>query len=79
MHIHHRQLESDLSHIRQAISFLEQTRSYLSLRSPVGDPAYWEARLNALRDSVDRGRELEKHIEKLYDRVQRLSSPRSVR
>jgi hypothetical protein len=68
------ELEHDLAHIKAAISLLEQTRSYFSVRSPVCDPAYWKAWLRAAlhRAVCDDG--VEQQIERLLGRLDHLEA-----
>ena len=68
------ELERDLAHIKAAISLLEQTRSYFSVRSPVCDPAYWKAQLKAAlhRAVCDDG--VEQQIERLLGRLEHLDA-----
>jgi len=68
------ELERDLAHIKAAISLLEQTRSYFSVRSPVCDPAYWKARLRAACHSAVCDDSVEQQIEKLLGRLERLEA-----
>ncbi len=53
-------MERDLSHIKAAVTLLELTRAYLSMRGPVSDPAYWKARIRKLTSEWPRERILER-------------------
>lgn len=73
MHSYH-ELELELLHIKAAISLLEQTQAYLSLQTPVADPAYWKARLKAILDERPRDVGLEKQVFGLLSRVHQLQT-----
>lgn len=70
----HHELEYNLLHIKAAISLLEQTRAYLSIRTPVSDPAYWKAKLKAALDAGPRDRALEALATELFDRLQKIQA-----
>lgn len=70
------ELELELLHIKAAISLLEQTRAYLSLQTPVANPAYWRARLNAILDEHPRDAVLERQAFELLARVHQLQNGR---
>ncbi|ACC70336.1 hypothetical protein PPMP20_32235 [Paraburkholderia phymatum] len=70
----YRELERDVAHLKAAISLLEQTRAYFSVRSPVNDPAYWKARLRALLGSAACDDALAEQIEHLLGRLARIQA-----
>ncbi len=69
-----RELERDLSHIRAAITLLEQTRAYLSIRGPANDPAYWQARIRQLMSEWRCDRIFERQAADLMGRLERLAT-----
>lgn len=68
------ELELELLHIKAAISLLEQTRTYLSLQTPVSNPAYWKARLKAILDERPLDAVLEKQVFELLARANQLQT-----
>lgn len=70
----YRELERDLSHIKAAITILEQTRAYLSMRGPVTDPVYWQARIRQLISEWRCDRNLERKAADLLGRLERLTT-----
>ena len=68
------ELERDLALIRTAIALLEQARGYFSSQTPVGDPAYWAARLRTAVSGCASDRAVEKQVEGLLARLDRLKN-----
>ncbi|WP_321817303.1 MULTISPECIES: hypothetical protein [unclassified Paraburkholderia] len=68
------ELERDLSHIKAAISMLEQTRAYLSMWGPVADPAYWQARIRQLISEWRCDLILEREAVDLLGRLERFAT-----
>ncbi|SEK10933.1 hypothetical protein SAMN05192539_104949 [Paraburkholderia diazotrophica] len=68
------ELERDLAHIKSAISLLEQTGAYFSVRNPVSDPAYWRARLKATLSNAAYVDVAQKQIEHLLRRLDHLQT-----
>ena len=64
-------VERELAHIRGAIGLLEQTREFFTNKTPVGDPAYWRARLHTIRERVDRDKALDHQMNELLARIER--------
>ncbi|MEC5409818.1 hypothetical protein VOM14_30240 [Paraburkholderia sp. MPAMCS5] len=71
------ELELELLHIKAVVSLLERTQPYLSLRTPVANPAYWKARLKAIVDDLPRDAALEKRAFDLLARVHQLRTGKS--
>lgn len=74
----YRDLERELRHIKAAIAMLEKTRSYLSPRTVVADPAYWRARLEAILDGRPGDANVEKQVLELIARTAELHTPKST-
>ncbi len=70
----YQELERDLAHLKAAISLLEQTRAYFSVRSPVTDPAYWKARLRTALGSAECDEAIAQQIERLLGRLTSLQA-----
>ncbi|MBN3752280.1 hypothetical protein G3N95_04965 [Paraburkholderia sp. Tr-20389] len=68
------ELERDVAHLKAAISLLEQTRGYFSVRSPVNDPAYWKARLRTVLGSAECDDAIAAQIERLLGRLDRIQA-----
>ncbi|MPV68616.1 hypothetical protein [Burkholderia sp. BE17] len=68
-------VERELTHIRGAIGLLEQTHDAFINRSPVSDPAYWRFKLDTLRTRFERNKVLERQINELFARLDRIRDP----
>ncbi|MEM5365178.1 hypothetical protein V4C53_03925 [Paraburkholderia azotifigens] len=68
------ELEREVAHLKAAISLLEQTRAYFSVRSAVNDPAYWKARLRAALGCAECDEAIAAQIERLLERLARLEA-----
>ncbi|WP_156429684.1 hypothetical protein [Burkholderia sp. FL-7-2-10-S1-D7] len=47
-------IERDLVHVENALQTLSQNRDEFPLGASIRDPAYWQARLESIRDTADR-------------------------
>lgn len=47
-------IERELRHVRNAIYTLDRTRNEFPPEAIIGDPSYWEARLQAIRGVTER-------------------------
>ncbi|KVE77803.1 hypothetical protein [Burkholderia vietnamiensis] len=65
-------VERELSHIEGSIRLLEQTRSYFPSGASVSDPAYWRARLHAVRESAERNNALLRRTDEIFALLDRL-------
>ncbi len=68
--------ERELVHIRQAIGLLEQAQHDFINRSSVSDPAYWRVRLNKLHTRSERNKILERQVDELLGRLERIQDSR---
>lgn len=73
-------IEKELTHVRNAIQILEETREQFPLGTVISEPSYWRARLHAIRDIAERynypglknqANELLTHVEELGVRGRR--------
>ncbi|WP_174907482.1 hypothetical protein [Burkholderia diffusa] len=64
-------VERELSHIEGSIRLLEQTRSCFHKQTSITDPAYWRARLNAVRQTAERNSTLLRRTDEILARLER--------
>ncbi|XJV83608.1 hypothetical protein AB3469_36065 [Burkholderia anthina] len=65
-------VEHELAHIRRSIGLLERTQHAFINKSSVNDPAYWRVKLNKLRTRFERNKVLERQMDELLTRLQRI-------
>ncbi|WP_124519352.1 hypothetical protein [Burkholderia stagnalis] len=71
---HYNTIEKELAHVRGAIQILGQKLDRFPRDTVIGSPAYWRARICAIRDRAERNnyRKLKNHADELLDLVEKL-------
>ncbi|VWB35630.1 hypothetical protein BAR24066_01554 [Burkholderia arboris] len=67
-------IEQELAHVKNAVDTLCEKRQEFPLGTVIGDPAYWRARLQAIRSSAERYNylKLRDRADELLDKVSKL-------
>ncbi|AWV05471.1 hypothetical protein DM992_39865 (plasmid) [Burkholderia sp. JP2-270] len=66
------EVELELTHIEGSIRLLEQTRAYFHKKTSVSDPAYWRARLHAVRETAEQNKTLLRRTDEILTLLERL-------
>ncbi|AKM44612.1 hypothetical protein WR30_16525 [Burkholderia contaminans FFH2055] len=64
-------VERELAHIEGSIRLLEQTRDYFQTKTSINDPAYWRARLHAVRATAEQDRTLLRRADEILALLER--------
>ncbi|WP_423383264.1 hypothetical protein [Burkholderia sp. LMG 32019] len=65
------EVERELAHIEGSIRLLEQTRGYFHKKTSISDPAYWRARLHAVRATAEQNKTLLRRADEILARLER--------
>jgi len=65
------EVERELAHIEGSIRLLEQTRHDFHTKTPISDPAYWRARLHAVRVTAEQNKTLLRRTDEILALLER--------
>ncbi|CAN0643765.1 MULTISPECIES: hypothetical protein [Burkholderia] len=65
------EVERELAHIEGSIRLLEQARGDFHKKTSISDPAYWRARLHAVRATAEQNKTLLRRADEILARLDR--------